>query len=106
MVEGAQLEALPVFGPDLNSVIAKYYDNRLNIFGNGNSTMFGTESIGRKLQPHHHVYIKHILVKAVFVRQRLSTMQFEKQQQISHEFLTSYGFITNITRSFKSSTSR
>lgn len=35
--EGAQLEALPVFGPDLNQVIADYYDNSLENIGRGNS---------------------------------------------------------------------
>ena len=35
--EGAQLEALPVFGPDIETVIAKYYDNSLDNVGKGNS---------------------------------------------------------------------
>ena len=35
--EGAQLEALPVFGANLNQVIADHYDNSLDNIGRGNS---------------------------------------------------------------------
>ncbi|AOJ71482.1 MULTISPECIES: arylsulfatase [Burkholderia] len=35
--EGALLEALPVFGPNLQQFIRDYYDNRLENVGNGNS---------------------------------------------------------------------
>ena len=72
--EGAQLEALPVFGPDIETVIAKYYDNSLDNVGKGNS-YFGTVSIEHRRPPRHLVYIKHIPVKVEFVHRHSSSIR-------------------------------
>lgn len=86
--EGAQLEALPVFGPDLNSVIAKYYDNRLSNIGNGNSYVWYGEHWAQAATAPSRLYKAHTSEGGIRTPAFIHYAGFEKQQQISHEFLT------------------
>jgi len=86
--EGAQLEALPVFGPDLATVISKYYDNALENIGNGNSYVWYGEHWAQAATAPSRLFKAHTSEGGIRTPAFIHYAGFEKQKQISHEFLT------------------
>ncbi|OUY07865.1 arylsulfatase [Acinetobacter populi] len=86
--EGAQLEALPVFGPDLTRVISHYYDNSLNNLGRANSYVWYGEQWAQAATAPSRLYKAHTSEGGIRTVSFIRFPQFKRQQQISHEFLT------------------
>jgi len=86
--EGAQLEALPVFGPDLSTVIAQYYDNALDNIGNGNSYVWYGEHWAQASTAPSRLYKAHTSEGGIRTPAFIKYAGVERQQGISHEFLT------------------
>ncbi|NWK73987.1 arylsulfatase [Acinetobacter sp. SwsAc6] len=86
--EGAQLEALPVFGPDISTVIAKYYDNALDNIGNGNSYVWYGEHWAQAATAPARLYKAHTSEGGIRTPAFIKHSGFGRQQGISHEFLT------------------
>lgn len=86
--EGAQLEALPVFGGSLNQIIEKYYDNRLENIGRGNSYVWYGEHWAQAATAPSRLYKAHTSEGGIRTVSFIRYPKFKRQQQISHEFLT------------------
>ncbi|WP_180114996.1 arylsulfatase [Acinetobacter sp. YH12140] len=86
--EGAQLEALPVFGPDLSTVIAQYYDNALDNIGNGNSYVWYGEHWAQAATAPSRLYKAHTSEGGIRTPAFIKYAGVKRQQGISHEFLT------------------
>ncbi len=86
--EGAQLEALPVFGPDIETVIAKYYDNRLENIGKGNSYVWYGEHWAQAATAPSRLYKAHTSEGGIRTPAFIKHQGFARQNGISHEFLT------------------
>lgn len=86
--EGAQLEALPVFGPDISTVIAQYYDNALDNIGNGNSYVWYGEHWAQASTAPSRLYKAHTSEGGIRTPAFIKYAGVERQQGISHEFLT------------------
>ncbi|RKG53594.1 arylsulfatase [Acinetobacter cumulans] len=86
--EGAQLEALPVFGPDLATVISKYYDNSFENIGNGNSYVWYGEHWAQAATAPARLYKAHTSEGGIRTPAFIKHTGFGRQQGISHEFLT------------------
>ncbi|ECE6726614.1 arylsulfatase, partial [Salmonella enterica subsp. enterica] len=86
--EGAQLEALPVFGGHLDEIIEKYYDNRLDNIGRANSYVWYGEHWAQAATAPSRLYKAHTSEGGIRTVSFIHYPAFERQQQISHEFLT------------------
>jgi arylsulfatase A-like enzyme len=86
--EGAQLEALPVFGPDISTVIAKYYDNALDNIGNGNSYVWYGEHWAQAATAPSRLYKAHTSEGGIRTPAFIKYAGVTRQQGISQEFLT------------------
>lgn len=86
--EGAQLEALPVFGPDISAVIDKYYDNALENVGHGNSYVWYGEHWAQAATAPSRLYKAHTSEGGIRTPAFIKHQAFARQQDISHEFLT------------------
>ncbi|AOA59729.1 arylsulfatase [Acinetobacter larvae] len=86
--EGAQLEALPVFGPDLTRVIAKYYDNSLENLGRANSYVWYGDQWAQAATAPSRLYKAHTSEGGIRTVSFIRFPAFKRQKQISHEFLT------------------
>ena len=86
--EGAQLEALPVFGPDIETVIAKYYDNALDNVGKGNSYVWYGEHWAQAATAPSRLYKAHTSEGGIRTPAFIKHRGFARQNGISHEFLT------------------
>ncbi|MGE8541386.1 MAG: arylsulfatase [Acinetobacter sp.] len=86
--EGAQLEALPVFGPDISTVIAKYYDNDLDNIGNGNSYVWYGEHWAQAATAPSRLYKAHTSEGGIRTPAFIKYDQYTRQSAVSHEFLT------------------
>lgn len=85
--EGAQLEALPVFGPDISTVISKYYDNQLDNIGKGNSYVWYGEHWAQAATAPSRLYKAHTSEGGIRTPAFIKHKEFQRQG-ISHEFLT------------------
>lgn len=86
--EGAQLEALPVFGGNLNDIIDKYYNNHLDNIGRGNSYVWYGEHWAQAATAPSRLYKAHTSEGGIRTVAFIHYPQFARQKQISHEFLT------------------
>ena len=86
--EGAQLEALPVFGGHLDEIIEKYYDNRLDNIGRANSYVWYGEHWAQAATAPSRLYKAHTSEGGIRTVSFIHYPAFQRQQQISHEFLT------------------
>ena len=86
--EGAQLEALPVFGPDLGAVIDKYYDNSLENIGQANSYVWYGEHWAQAATAPSRLFKAHTSEGGIRTPAFIKHQGFQLQQEISHEFLT------------------
>lgn len=86
--EGAQLEALPVFGPDIETVIAKYYDNALDNVGKGSSYVWYGEHWAQAATAPSRLYKAHTSEGGIRTPAFIKHRGFARQNGISHEFLT------------------
>ncbi|QIO09349.1 arylsulfatase [Acinetobacter lanii] len=86
--EGAQLEALPVFGPNLQAVIDQYYDNSFDNLGNGNSYVWYGEHWAQAATAPSRLFKAHTSEGGIRTPAFIHYPKLQKQQQISHEFLT------------------
>lgn len=86
--EGAQLEALPAFGPNLNQVIADYYDNSLDNIGRGNSYVWYGEHWAQAATAPSRLYKAHTSEGGIRTVSFIRYSGYERQAEISHEFLT------------------
>lgn len=86
--EGAQLEALPVFGGNLKQVIEQHYDNRLENIGRGNSYVWYGEHWAQAATAPSRLYKAHTSEGGIRTVSFIHSPLFARQQQISHEFLT------------------
>lgn len=85
--EGAQLEALPVFGPNISTVIGKYYDNHLDNVGKGNSYVWYGEHWAQAATAPSRLYKAHTSEGGIRTPAFIKHKEFQRQG-ISHEFLT------------------
>jgi arylsulfatase A-like enzyme len=86
--EGAQLEALPVFGPDISTVIAKYYDNYLDNIGKGNSYVWYGEHWAQAATAPSRLFKAHTSEGGIRTPAFIKYQAYQRQNGISHEFLT------------------
>ncbi|AOA57036.1 arylsulfatase [Acinetobacter larvae] len=86
--EGAQLEALPAFGPNLSQVIADYYDNSLDNIGRANSYVWYGEHWAQAATAPSRLYKAHTSEGGIRTVSFIHYPALARQQQISHEFLT------------------
>lgn len=86
--EGAQLEALPVFGPDLNQVIADYYDNSLENIGRGNSYVWYGPRWAQAGTAPSRLYKAYTTQGGIRTPAFVRYPKFTRQQSISHTFTT------------------
>ena len=86
--EGAQLEALPAFGPNLSQVIADYYDNSLENIGRGNSYVWYGEHWAQAATAPSRLYKAHTSEGGIRTVSFIRYPGYERQGEISHEFLT------------------
>lgn len=86
--EGAQLEALPVFGGNLNQIIEQYYDNSLDNIGRANSYIWYGEHWAQAATAPSRLYKAHTSEGGIRTVSFIHYPKFARQQQISHEFLT------------------
>lgn len=86
--EGAQLEALPVFGPNIEVVIDRYYDNALDNMGNGNSYIWYGEHWAQAATAPSRLFKAHTSEGGIRTPAFIHYAGLKKQQHISHEFLT------------------
>ena len=86
--EGAQLEALPVFGPNIQTVIDEYYDNSFENLGNGNSYLWYGEHWAQAATAPSRLFKAHTSEGGIRTPAFIQYSALQKQQQISHEFLT------------------
>lgn len=85
--EGAQLEALPVFGPDISTVISKYYDNQLDNIGKGNSYVWYGEHWAQAATAPSRLYKAHTSEGGIRTPAFIKHKEFQRHG-VSHEFLT------------------
>ncbi|MCE1270653.1 MAG: arylsulfatase [Acinetobacter sp.] len=86
--EGAQLEALPAFGNNLEQVIADYYDNSLDNIGRGNSYVWYGEHWAQAATAPSRLYKAHTSEGGIRTVSFIHYPEFQRQQHISHEFFT------------------
>lgn len=86
--EGAQLEALPVFGPDLNQVIADYYDNSLENIGRGNSYVWYGPRWAQAGTAPSRLFKAYTTQGGIRTPAFVRFPDFARQQSISHTFTT------------------
>lgn len=86
--EGAQLEALPVFGGNLKQVIEQYYNNHIDNVGRGNSYVWYGEHWAQAATAPARLYKAHTSEGGIRTVSFIHSPLFERQKQISHEFLT------------------
>jgi len=86
--EGAQLEALPVFGPNLQQVIADYYDNSLDNIGRGNSYVWYGPRWAQAATAPARLYKAHTTEGGIRTVAFVRYPGFSRQGEISHAFTT------------------
>ena len=86
--EGAQLEALPVFGADLQTVIDNYYDNALDNIGNGNSYVWYGEHWAQAATAPSRLFKAHTSEGGIRTPAFIKYQGYTRQQGISHQFFT------------------
>jgi arylsulfatase A-like enzyme len=86
--EGAQLEALPVFGGNLNQIIEKFYDNSLDNIGRANSYVWYGEHWAQAATAPSRLYKAHTSEGGIRTVAFVHYPKFKRQTEISHEFLT------------------
>ncbi|HEN9691734.1 TPA: arylsulfatase [Acinetobacter baumannii] len=86
--EGAQLEALPVFGGQLNEIIEQYYDNSIDNIGRANSYVWYGEHWAQAATAPARLYKAHTSEGGIRTVSFIHYADFKRQNQISHEFLT------------------
>jgi len=86
--EGAQLEALPVFGGQLNEIIEQYYDNSIDNIGRANSYVWYGEHWAQAATAPARLYKAHTSEGGIRTVSFIHYAGFKRQNQISHEFLT------------------
>ncbi|KAA8735396.1 arylsulfatase [Acinetobacter qingfengensis] len=86
--EGAQLEALPVFGGNLDKIIETYYDNTLENIGRGNSYVWYGEHWAQAATAPSRLYKAHTSEGGIRTVSFIHYPAFQRQSEISHEFLT------------------
>ncbi|MCW3479337.1 arylsulfatase [Neisseriaceae bacterium JH1-16] len=86
--EGAQLEALPVFGPNLQQVIADYYDNSLDNIGRGNSYVWYGPRWAQAATAPARLYKAHTTEGGIRTVAFVRYPGFARQGEISHAFTT------------------
>ncbi|ENV93116.1 hypothetical protein F937_02515 [Acinetobacter calcoaceticus ANC 3680] len=86
--EGAQLEALPVFGGQLNEIIEQYYDNSIDNIGRANSYVWYGEHWAQAATAPARLYKAHTSEGGIRTVSFILYAGFKRQNQISHEFLT------------------
>jgi arylsulfatase A-like enzyme len=86
--EGAQLEALPVFGPDLNQVISDYYDNSLDNIGRGNSYVWYGPRWAQASTAPSRLYKAYTTQGGIRTPAFIHYPKFARQHSISHTFTT------------------
>lgn len=86
--EGALLEALPTFGPNLQQVIADYYDNSLDNIGRGNSYVWYGPRWAQAATAPARLYKAHTTEGGIRTVAFLRHPGLIRQGEISHEFAT------------------
>lgn len=86
--EGAQLEALPVFGPNIKVVVDTYYNNEIDNIGNGNSYVWYGEHWAQAATAPSRLFKAHTSEGGICTPAFIKYSTAQKQAEISHEFLT------------------
>ena len=86
--EGSLLEAWPAFGPNLEQVIAEYYDNSLDNIGRGNSYVWYGPRWAQAATAPSRLYKAFTSEGGIRVVSFLHYPKVARQQEISHDFGT------------------
>lgn len=86
--EGALLEALPVFGPNLSQVISEHYDNSLDNIGRGNSYVWYGPRWAQAATAPSRLYKAYNSEGGIRTVAFVRYAGFARQAQISHAFTT------------------
>ena len=86
--EGALIEAVPVFGPQLMAFIAEHYDNRLDNIGRPNSYVWYGPRWAQAATAPSRLYKTHTAEGGIRVVAFMTGAPFARQGAISHDFAT------------------
>ncbi len=103
--EGAQLEALPVFGGQLNEIIEQYYDNSIDNIGRANSYVWYGEHWAQAATAPARLYKAHTSEGGIRTVSFIHYAGFKRQKSDQSRVSDSHGFTTNPVRLFKYSAS-